>query len=88
MLRLDSLGSRGCSSQHKVTEGSLSSFLPCILPCQGLGHTAPGPGWRGSSDLATTKLLCPTSIQALQVEVGRNCGPGASVLPSLSDDLL
>ena len=65
-------GCRGCSTQHKVSEGSLSSFLLCILPCQGLGHAAPGPGWRGSLALITIKLLCLTSIQALRMEVGRN----------------
>lgn len=70
--RIVFLGCRGCLSQHKVSEGSLSSFLPCILPCQGLGHTALGPGWRGSSALITTKLLCLTSMQALWVEVSRN----------------
>lgn len=74
----------GHSSQHKVSEGSLSSFLPFTLPCQGLGHAAPGPGWRGSFGLITTRLLCLTSIQALHMEVVTNWG--ASVQPSLFDD--
>ena len=65
------LGCHRHLSQDKVGEEALSSFLLCILQCQGLGHTAPGPGWRESSALITTRF-CLTSIQALQVEVGGN----------------